>query len=1205
MIKYFFFAFLFITTFSVSGQSFWAAIKVSDISSRSGEERSIVPDVYKTFRLDVEGLQTYLKTAPMESNLDRKKQDIILDIPWSDGSIQKFKVYESPVMDKGISARYPSIKSYKAYHITDKSKHMRFAVSESGFHAAMSALDGDKYIDPYSNLNTTDYIVYNVKDHRSDAFKGVDLCGVDDEIRPVKNSFMPHLRFAGEVELRVYKVAMACTGEWGKKRITVAKCLADINVMMNRMNQIYEKEMAMRFMLIDDNDKLIFLDPDTDPYQNSDEGKKIVGVNTSKLNAIIPASSYDIGHVLSVCFDIGGVAQGGSACQSNKGNGVTCNNNFELSNIVTRVMAHEVGHQLSASHTWNICTSAADQRAPNTAFEPGSGSTIMSYAGSCGSDNVAGDNDDYFHVGSLDQMYSKTSLGGNAYDCADKVATGNRFPVITMPSKSHVIPISTGFELNASATDEDGDALTYLWEQYDAGELVPLGSSSSNAPLFRSIRPNSSSTRFLPNADKILNGVMTEKTEVAPTNSRNLNFRFIVRDNNPAGSGVVWEDYRISSSSTAGPFSMIYPIIDEKFEVGQEVTVTWNVANTDLAPVNCKLVNIYASINGALRSNDPNMILLATNVPNDGSQVIYVPNKISNFVRIVVKAADNIFLTTSVLNSKIVAPTTPKVYFEPNVSYAKICQPENASFELTTFGLAGLIGDIELQVLSGLPTGAVATFSKTTLAPGEKSNLVIDIKNVVGSQTVDVVIRAIVAGVDTMDRILTINIVGGNLSNLSTIQPSNGQSGVSALPKYIWSKKADASAYKIEVSKSPDFAPANIVTKSELADSSLTSSVILNKASVYYWRVKAVNDCGEGVWSPIQAFITEALACKTYESGNQTINISGSGSPTVELVLNVPNEGSASDVNVKLVKGEHSRTGDLTVFLVAPSGKEVLLWNTKCGTNKNFNVGIDDQSPDFFQCPINTGNVYRPEYPLDVLNGEAIKGNWTLRVEDRKAGEGGKLQEMNLEICSNVVLDQPYLVKNDTLKIHPGNKSFITDALLLAADNNNTAAELIYTLVNAPSTGILTFNGIEIKAGARFSQLELNNSKLRYQASNASAGLDRFSFVVEDGQGGWISITDFNIKQDESFINAVSDVHLSTEIFVMPNPTYDELNIVLTGEAKKLTNFNLTDLAGRSLIVGKIISDQSILSLGFLNSGVYLLKLSDGRNVVTKKVVKI
>jgi hypothetical protein len=346
--------FLFIVL-HVNAQSFWKKSDESGFQLRSTESRSIIPDKYQTFTLDFQGLKTYLANAPLEMSDAKKSETLLLEIPMPNGKTELFKVYESPVMESEISARYPDIKSYKAYSLSDKSKHTRFSVSPSGFHGAVFALDGEKYIDPFSSENNTDYIIYNVKDHVVEGYSGV--CGVEDESRPEIHHFNPTLRNAEEVELRTYRLALACTGEWGRvtRRGTKEKCLADMNTMINRLNIIYEREMAIRYIIINDNDKLIFLDPATDPYENSNEGKKLVGINTSKLNAIIPSTSYDIGHLLSICFDIGGVVSGRLCNASNKGNGVTCNNDNDLSRIVTRVLAHEIGHQLTAGHVWNNC----------------------------------------------------------------------------------------------------------------------------------------------------------------------------------------------------------------------------------------------------------------------------------------------------------------------------------------------------------------------------------------------------------------------------------------------------------------------------------------------------------------------------------------------------------------------------------------------------------------------------------------------------------------------------------------------------------------------------------------------------------------------------------------------------------------------------------------------------------------------------------
>lgn len=1203
-----------LTIVNVNAQSFWTKTEESKMSLRSGDQRTVVPTKYEVFNLHMQELKNYLVAAPLEN-----EASIGLDlmIPMPNGKLETFQVFESPVMQEGISAKFPSIKSYKAYGKSDKSKNMRFSVGPNGFYAAINALDGEKYIDPYSEKNTDDYIVYNVSDHKSDIYKNTPMCGVENEIRPDAQHFKPaSLRNAGIVELRVFKLAMACTGEWGQvaRRGTVEKCLADINTMVNRMNSVYEKEMAMRFILIDNNEKLIFLDPNTDPYNNSDQGKVILGTNTGVIaKQGITASSYDVGHVLSICFDIGGVAQGGSACQSNKGNGVTCNNDNDLTNIVTRVMAHEVGHQFDASHTWNICQpnepGTDTQRADGFAYEPGSGSTIMSYAGSCTTDNVISDNDDYFHVASLEQMYKKTYSGGNAFTCSDKVTTTNHYPVVSVPTKKYTIPITTPFVLIGSGTDEDADAVTYCWEQFDLGPKVALGTNGAMGPLFRSYKPTATGNeRYIPTPNSIFAGKLTDKVEVLPNVSRKLNFRLTARDNNTQAGGVVWEDYSVDVTDAAGPFEITFPSVAEKFTVGQEVTITWNVANTDKAPVNCQLVNIYGSYSSAIRTDDPNLIPLALNVANDGSHVVNIPNKVSNLFRIVIKAADNIFLTTHKTLSKVEASTVPGFIVETQENHLNICQPDAGVVNISTVGFAGFAGDITFELVSGLPSGAVGTFTSATIASGGNTQFRFTTDNVSGSQTGEIILRAYSPGIDTITKSISYQIQGGNLNNILTTLPAAGANNVPGLPTFEWNPLDDADSYEFQLASNPDFAGASIVDQKAKATSPYTTVNILDKSTIYYWRVRAANSCKSGEWSKISAFITEALSCKTYTTGAQSVVLSSAGTPTAELTINIADQGTISDLNIKLIKAEHARLGDLVATLISPTSKECLLWSKQCGTQQNINVGLDDQSASFFQCPINSGKVYRTQtsggaQKLDIFNGDQMQGTWKLKISDTASGGGGKLQEMNVEICANQTVESPVLVKNETLKIKPSDNLFVTNDLLLSTDNNNSASELTYTLVVSPSNGRLTLNGLNIATGAKFTQADINDSKLKYESTITTNGTDVFAFTVSDGQGGWINITNFNILVDKTI--EVNDITLSQDVFVFPNPTSADIQVVLSGRATTLSSFIITDISGRAIIKGQIDGIKTSINTETMAQGVYFIKLTNGKQSVSKKMVKI
>lgn len=1208
-LKIFLLCLISVTIFSQGYENIWKKTDVKNIDQRSDWSGNFKEGRVAFYKLDLQRFSQKVLQAPAENAEEMfvfSPAHITVNIPMPDGTFKVFRVVSSPVMEKELYQKYPNLRSFRGVNVQNPREVIRFDLGPYGFHGLIITDLGMVQLDPFNREAPDFYVSYYTDDYQSDTYDGIQLCGVEneDELKAPKRTFGMQ-RFDHEpMLLRQYRLAMACTPSWASSRGTVEKCLADMNTMVNRANLIYEKELAIRMILIAKNDQIIFLDANNNPYTNTEQGRLLINQNTQVLNQRIGSPAYDIGHVLSRCFDVGGIASLGSICSQGKGAGVTCHNNSNLESIVTRVLSHEMGHQMAASHTFSSC-GQTDQLSLGTAFEPGSGTTIMSYAGGCGSDNVTGNNDDYYHVGSLDQMLSYTNwVNQDAYLCAQKIDISNTVPSVKInKTGGFTIPVSTPFELTGEAFDLEDDPMTYVWEQYDAGGPSPYGSPTGNVPIFRSLRPNDKITRFFPNASRILANRLSEKDELLPTYSRQLTFRFVVRDNNPLGGAANWEQIRFFVSDQAGPFKMIYPFFDEKFEVGQKIKVQWDVANTNLPPVNCKKVHVYLSINDVLETGSPNLVPLALNVDNDGEELVILPNYVSNKARIVIKAADNIFLTTGIFPSVISPASKPSFFMQVLNNQRDVCLPASLTFDFETEALGGLTESLQFEVVDGLPQDAVAVFDKSMINGGEKNTLMLDLQNVRGSGQHVITVRCHAPGIDTLERKLYINLTGTDLDFTSLVQPENGLTGAAQIQNYRWNPKEDALNYQFQLATNPDFSPASLVLEKEVNDTFLNSPLILARSTVFYWRTRAVNHCRNGEWSETYAFNTEVSSCFVVNSGPLSVNISASGIPKVEGSLFVAQDNIITDLNIKKVRGDHERVGDVAAYLISPANTELLLWSKKCGTSKGFNVGFDDQSIEFFKCPINTGKIYKPDVKLDVFNGQSSKGVWRVRIEDLVPGEGGRFHEFELEICTNGTLSPPVLVNNNILSLERlSTKSLATD-MLLAEDANTAAGALVFTLVKKPVYGELLKNNIVMEVGQTFTQADVNAGVMSYRHTWGFETMDEFSFTIIDGEGGWIPVTRFAVAVDQS--SATTDFGSENDIMIYPNPGKDimyvkVLNSSLTGESGQLT---ISDMHGRevfSIPVSAILP----VDISGLQPGLYLIQARIGEKMYRKKLIK-
>ena len=877
---------LFIIAWSSQAQQLlWTDVPESAIPTATDAKYQNSLTNYRTFALDLETIQTTLANASTES--------ISIQLPMPNGTEERFQVEYAPVMHPALAAKYPQIRAYKIRSVENPTIKGRLDCSPYGLNAYIFTETGEVSIHPYAQGDTDYYVAYSSSDIQFTAGNAPTTgCGVnpleEHNHAPALESPVVTERDDTPVEVYVYELALACTAEYGlAKGGTVESVMASFNTAVNTVNAIFEQEVGTRLMLIANNDELIFLDPDTDPYNNINDAASLLNQNTNAIvNTVgIPLDDFDMGHVFTNgCINnLGGIASPSQVCGDGRARGVTCHSSSDIQGIAIRIMAHELGHQFSLGHSWNNCPPTEDQYAPQSAYEPGAGTTIMSYSGTCGDQNIQFGTDAYYSAGSLEEFFTYTRLDQGS-ECATVETTSNNEPELTLNYEDgFYIPVSTPFELIADGSDEDGDPITYCWEQFNLGPYSPLGSPVGNAPIFRSYPPTASPVRIFPRIQTIIANE-TDIAELLPTYNRDLSFRCTVRDNNDDVAGVVWEQVDFLVTETAGPFLVESPNTgNEVWEVGDYVEVSWDVANTTNSLVNCQNVNILLSITGGTNFTVP----LAENVPNDGSQFVTVPNFVTGIARIKVAAADNVFFDISNESFEIAPAAAAGFAVSATPSAQQICLPEVVEIEIATDSLLGFSNPITLDVTDGLPADASFSFSSNPVLPGESTTLTIDMSTVTSDGEFLVEVTATADSADTEVRVIDFELVSNDFSDLSLLTPVNGESSILLSTEFTWDAAAGADSYDIEIATSPTFGNTIIDGAENITGTSFTPTVLFEESTLYFWRIRPINECGKGDYITPFSFNTINSSCTPFEATNVPIAISGTGTPTVTSTLDV------------------------------------------------------------------------------------------------------------------------------------------------------------------------------------------------------------------------------------------------------------------------------------------------------------------------------
>ncbi|WP_299524648.1 reprolysin-like metallopeptidase [Winogradskyella sp.] len=655
---------MFLTLFSaIAQQSYW---QKKDKNLSSGDNKSELNEkFYQTYNLDYDAFKAQLVNAPLRSSGTRISNTTIY-LPNNKGEMEQFRVVEAPILSEELSRQYPNIKTYLGFSIDHLGTRVRFSVTPQGLQTMITSSDEPlTFTVPTSRIDNTSYITYtrdvwtrNVKSYgclTGDEFFLMDFNGITG-------------RDANDQILRTFRIAISTTGEYtnfwddGNAGNGNAQedALAQVVSTLNRNNEVFEVDMAVTFILVSGTE-IIYPDPVTDPYTGA--------FNTqlqTTLTLNIGEANYDVGHLFAFGANNGNAGCIGCVCVDNqKGRGWSRHTFLDndggpyMSDFFDiDYVPHEIGHQMGANHTWSF---SSEGRGVNA--EPGSGTTIMGYAGITFSNDVQDHSDPYFHYYSILQILNNLQTR----TCWTSTPISNN-PPVSDAGPDYTIPNGTAFVLKGSATDADSDILYYNWEQIDDGITTTdnFGPTKTTGALWRSRPPSTSPDRYMPIVERVISNLLTEinpfetsdnsSWETVSTVGRTLNFALTVRDRSETnGVGQTpqssYDTMSVSVDGISGPFVVTSQTTNEIWDEGTNQTVTWNVAGTDVGAVNTPTVNIQLSIDGGFTYP----FVLASDVPNDGIHDIIVPDVGGNTstARVKVEGHNNIFYAINRANFSV------------------------------------------------------------------------------------------------------------------------------------------------------------------------------------------------------------------------------------------------------------------------------------------------------------------------------------------------------------------------------------------------------------------------------------------------------------------------------------------------------------------------------------------------------------------------
>jgi hypothetical protein len=961
-------------------QDYWRPhTDAARITTDKAIARLAFPTDFKLFDLNL----TPLRNEVFKTVRNASAHSTIISLPNADGQIEQFEIIEASNFEPALQAQFPEIRAFSGKGVTDKYATLKLSISPQGIQAMVFRTEKEnEFIEPYS----ADHTVYTVfkKQQKTLPWK---CTTPEQKLSTDIGNQLPNVAARSTGDMKTLRLAQSVTAEYSNyfgatSASQVSLVLAAVNATLTRCNGVYEKDLAIHLNLVAATTSVFYYNASTDPYSVASTGAGGAWNSElqSTLTSVIGAANYDIGHLFGASGGGGNAGCIGCICVDNsKGSGFTSpadaipqGDNFDVDYVV-----HEVGHQLGANHTFSMSNEGTGVN-----VEPGSGITIMGYAGITSQD-LAPHSIDIYHAASIAQIQS--NLSSKTCPITTSLAGNNATPVANAGS-SYTIPISTPFALTGSATDANaGDVLTYCWEQNDNASSSQTGTSSvasatkASGPNWISFTPTTSPIRYFPKMATILAGGLVSgplpsgdagaNTEALSSVSRTLHFRLTVRDNAPYSSTAPvtigqtnFADMTVTVSNSSGPFAVTAPNTAVSWAGNSSQTITWSVASTTAAPVSCANVKISISTNGGTTFST-----LVASTTNDGSEVVTIPNTPTTTARIKVEAVGNIFFDISNTNFTI---TSGSACASPAGLTASALTTTSA-----TIGWTAVSGTVSYKV--DYKPNSSATWINAATATTATS---LGLTGLTQGTTYDYRVRTNCASDSSSYSAAQFTTISTDTCNAPTGLTSSAVTASGATVS--WTAASGALSYSVDYKTNASATWINAVTGTTSISVNLSG---LTSATLYDWRVRTNCSGGNSTYATAQFTTLTSTGCANTLDNSTNGTIAGAATiPFNTDVTGLINPSGDVD-NYKFVI---TTRGTITITLGTLTGDYDLKLLNSAGTQITISEAGGTSSESISRT-VNPGTYYAQVYGYNGAN--SATSCYTLRVQLGTASRGTDL----------------------------------------------------------------------------------------------------------------------------------------------------------------------------------------------------------------------